>query len=173
MIGVKIIRKSKENNIASNGGIITGTAAPNLYNLITNKLDKATFDDLFVKESDGHGGYRIKAKYALYSNQYLSCLGNNPDAGTVALGATTLGGLNNVVAAADEVSAAAKVLVREAGAASWTLKSLSDIVGLDTAALATYLTAQGYAKQSWVEAKGYLTQQQSLPGYALESWVEA
>ena len=77
--------------------------------ILEGYLLKETFDDLFVKESDGKGGYRIKAKYALYSNQYLSCLGNNPDAGTVALGATTLGGLNNVVAAADEVSAAAKV----------------------------------------------------------------
>ena len=172
MIGVKIIRKSKENNIASNGGIITGTAAPNLYNLITNKLDKATFDDLFEKVALSGGGYAIRAKYAFYTNEWMSCLGANPDAGAVALGATTLGGLNNVVAAADEVSAAAKVLVREAGASSWTLKSLSDIVGLDTTALATYLSSNGYAKQSWVEAKGYLTQQ-SLADYATKVWVQA
>lgn len=134
------------------------TSAINTLNTaIGKKLDAATFDDLFVKEADGKGGYRIKARYALYSNQYLSCLGNNPDAGTVALGATTLGGLNNVVAAADEVSAAAKVLVREAGSASWSLKSLSDIVGLDTAALATYLSNNGYATKTWVQAQGYLT----------------
>lgn len=162
---------------ASGAGIALSSLAglltqQQLATILEGYLLKETFDDLFVKESDGKGGYRIKAKYALYSNQYLSCLGNNPDAGTVELGATTLGGLNNVAAAADEVSAAAKVLVREAGAASWTLKSLSDIVGLDTAALATYLSSNGYAKQSWVEAKGYLTQQ-SLAGYALESWVRA
>ena len=162
---------------ASGAGIALSSLAglltqQQLATILEGYLLKETFDDLFVKESDGHGGYRIKARYALYSNQYLSCLGNNPDAGTVALGATTLGGLNNVVAAADEVSAAAKVLVREAGAASWTLKSLSDIVGLDTSALATYLSSNGYAKQSWVEAKGYLTQQ-SLAGYATKTWVEA
>lgn len=149
------------------------SAVTSLTAMVSGKLDASVFDDLFVKEADGKGGYRIKARYALYSNQYLSCLGNNPDAGTVELGATTLGGLNNVAAAADEVSAAAKVLVREAGAASWTLKSLSDIVGLDTAALATYLSSNGYAKQSWVEAKGYLTQHQSLAGYATKTWVEA
>ena len=140
--------------------------------ILEGYLLKETFDDLFVKESDGKGGYRIKAKYALYSNQYLSCLGNNPDAGTVALGATTLGGLNNVVAAADEVSAAAKVLVREAGASSWTLKNLSDIVGLDTAALATYLSNNHYATQQWVQLQGYLTEHQSLTDYATKVWVE-
>ncbi len=163
---------------ASGAGIALSSLAglltqQQLATILEGYLLKETFDDLFVKESDGHGGYRIKAKYALYSNQYLSCLGNNPDAGTVELGATTLGGLNNVAVAADEVSAAAKVLVREAGASQWTLKNLSDIVGLDTSALSTYLSNNGYAKQSWVEAKGYLTQHQSLAGYALESWVQA
>ncbi len=150
------------------------TSAINTLNTaIGAKLDASVFDDLFVKESDGKGGYRIKAKYALYSNQYISCLGNNPDAGAVALGATTLGGLNNVVAAADEVSAAAKVLVREAGAAAWSLKNLSDIVGLDTAALSTYLSNNHYATQQWVRLQGYLTEHQSLADYAKKTWVQA
>ncbi len=150
------------------------TSAINTLNTaIGAKLDASVFDDLFVKESDGKGGYRIKAKYALYSNQYISCLGANPDAGAVALGATTLGGLNNVVAAADEVSAAAKVLVREAGAASWSLKNLSDIVGLDTAALSTYLSNNHYATQQWVRLQGYLTEHQSLADYAKKTWVQA
>lgn len=149
------------------------SAINSLNTAIGAKLDASVFDDLFVKESDGNGGYRIKAKYALYSNQYLSCLGNNPDAGTVALGATTLGGLNNVVAAADEATAAAKVLVREAGSAQWTLKNLSDIVGLDTSALATYLSNNGYATQQWVQLQGYLTEHQSLEDYAKKTWVQA
>lgn len=37
-----------------------------------------------------------------------------------------------------------------------------------------YLTQvpAGYATESWVESKGYLTQHQSLAGYATENWVE-
>lgn len=141
-------------SLSSLAGVLTEAQ---LSVILEGYLLKETFDDLFVKEPDGKGGYRIRAKYAFYTNEWMSCLGANPDAGTVALGATTLGGLNNVVAAADEVSAAAKVLVREAGASSWTLKSLSDIVGLDTAALATYLSNNGYATKTWVQAQGYLT----------------
>lgn len=156
--------------LSSLAGVLTEAQ---LSVILEGYLLKETFDDLFVKESDGKGGYRIKAKYALYSNQYISCLGANPDAGAVALGATTLGGLNNVVAAADEVSAAAKVLVREAGAASWSLKNLSDIVGLDTAALSTYLSNNHYATQQWVRLQGYLTEHQSLADYAKKTWVQA
>ncbi len=155
--------------LSSLAGVLTEAQ---LSVILEGYLLKEVFDDLFVKEADGKGGYRIRAKYAFYTNEWMSCLGANPDAGAVALGATTLGGLNNVVAAADEVSAAAKVLVREAGSASWTLKSLSDIVGLDTSALNTYLSNNGYVTQQWVRLQGYLTEHQSLANYATKTWVE-
>ena len=45
-------------------------------------------NDLFTKESDGNGGWRIKANYGLYTEQFLSALGLNSSqgGGTSALG---------------------------------------------------------------------------------------
>ena len=33
------------------------------------------------------------------------------------------------------------------------------------------MTSQGYATETWVESKGYLTEHQSLAGYALKSEI--
>jgi len=119
----------------------------------------------------------IYTKYNFYGKGWGSVLGKNPGAGTIAAGATTLGGLNNVTELADSATAADKVLIRRAGEAQWTLANLSDIVGLDTTALATYLSNNHYAKTSdipslaeyatrtWVQQQGYLTEHQSLAAY--------
>lgn len=55
-----------------------------LNTAIGTKLDastfntfKALFDSMFVKESDGNGGYRIKAKYGLYTEDFLTGRGQS------------------------------------------------------------------------------------------------
>ena len=42
---------------------------------------KALFDSMFTRESDGAGGYRIKANYGLYTEGFLSARGANPSGG--------------------------------------------------------------------------------------------
>lgn len=55
-----------------------------LNTAIGTKLDTSTFtafktlfDSMFVKESDGNGGYRIKAKYGLYTDRFLAARGQS------------------------------------------------------------------------------------------------
>ena len=43
--------------------------------LDTRYLTLTDFADLFVKESDGNGGYRIRARYGLYSDHFMSANG--------------------------------------------------------------------------------------------------
>lgn len=107
----------------------------------------------------------IFTRYNFYGKGWASLLGKNPNAGTVVAGATTLGGLTNVVTGADDVQSVDKILVRGAGASGWELRNLDDIVGLDTAALQKYLTGNKYATQDWVRSQGYLTGHQSLVDY--------
>ncbi len=66
------------------------TTTDTLQANIDKKLDTATFntfkalfDSMFVKEADANSpeGYRIKAKFGLYSPYYLSAKGANPDGG--------------------------------------------------------------------------------------------
>ncbi len=174
MINVKIIKKPK--GTAASGIITAGApSTSNLYNLIAAKLDRSEFDELFEKITLPSGRVAIRAKYGLYSEEFMSVLGANPDAGdgTLTAGATTLGGLTNVVAAADEVQGADRILVREMGASGWTLKNLSDVVGLNTAALQQYLTVNNYAKMGDIPSlAGYATEQWvGQQGFATESWV--
>ncbi|MFQ8806237.1 MAG: hypothetical protein ACLR8Y_15585 [Alistipes indistinctus] len=56
---------------------------------------------------------------------------------------------------ADGVPTADRVMVQLAGATRWSAKPLADLVGLDTAALAQYLTANSYLKAS--DISSYLT----------------
>lgn len=67
----------------------------------------------------------------------------------------SLGELVNVGQWADEVPTADRVMVQLAGATHWSAKPLADLVGLDTAALAQYLTANSYLKAS--DISSYLT----------------
>ncbi len=98
------------------------------------------FNSMFIKEPDGKGGSRIKALFGLYTDQFLSARGLNPNESAVN-------------------------------------------PGLDETQLAQYLTANNYAKktdipslagyatETWVTGKGYLTSS-SLTGYATQTWVE-
>ena len=56
---------------------------------------------------------------------------------------------------------------------SWqTIKTVL-VSFLDGIYLREHQSLVGYAKEAWVEAKGYLTEHQSLTAYAKQSWVEA
>ena len=138
------------------------------------KLDKVVWDSVFVRHfddpSDPNKITSLECLVGLYTNSFLSALGldDSTTGGGGGGGASTLGQLNNVGSWADEVPTADRVLVQLAGATHWSSKPLSELVGLDTEALADYLaenkyatqswvTGQGYATQSWVTGKGYLT----------------
>ena len=85
--------------IASNAA--NGNTAYNWGNHATAGYAKATdlkavsdlLNDLFTKESDGNGGWRIKANYGLYTEQFLSALGLNSSQGG---GSSTLAELLDV-----------------------------------------------------------------------------
>ena len=89
----------------------------------------------------------VRVNYGLWTEQFLSAKGMNSGGGSSEGGATTLGGLRNVAADADNTFNAAKMLVLEADSNLWTLKNLSELVGLDEDALAEYLTNNNYAKK--------------------------
>ena len=83
----------------------------------------------------------VRVNYGLWTEQFLSAKGMNSGGGSSEGGATTLGGLRNVAADADNTFNAAKMLVLEADSNLWTLKNLSELVGgLDEAELEQYLT---------------------------------
>ena len=67
----------------------------------------------------------------------------------------SLGELVNVGRWADAVPTVDRVMVQLAGATHWSAKPLADLVGLDTTALAQYLTANSYLKAS--DISSYLT----------------
>lgn len=70
----------------------------------------------------------------------------------------TLGSLENVGAWADEIPTVDRIMVQLSGTTHWASKPLSEIVGLDTTALAEYLVSNKYTTQEWVDTKvrGYL-----------------
>lgn len=150
---------------------------------LSAKVDTAFFSRLFGLMTDtgeeiavndvNAAGSSILAKFGLYTEQFLSALGLNPDgSGGGGGGATTLGELANVGEWADEVPQADRVMVQLAGATHWSSKPLSEFVGLDEEALAAYLVENGYATQEWVNGNGYATEEWVTgKGYATQSWV--
>lgn len=135
-----------------------------LSGYLDNKLDKAVWDSVFEIEKDNTGAITaIRAKYGFYSDGFVSAKGKSTGGSGGGGGATTLGGLVNVGSWADELPSYDRVMVQLSGATHWTSKPLSEVVGLDTSALAEYLTGNDYAKKSDIP---------SLNGYATVSWVE-
>lgn len=131
----------------------TKTDADNRY------VQQSLFDSMFAKESDGNGGFRIKAKYGLYSDSFISARGANPDGGSSGSGGVYY--LHELLDAAISNPASGQALVYNG--TKWVNQAIQ--TGLDEAALASYLTTHSYATQSWVESKGYLTAHQSLANY--------
>lgn len=95
----------------------------------------------------------IRTKYSIVSDKGISAYGLGSTSGGSASG--SLGELVNVGQWADEVPTADRVMVQLAGATHWSAKPLADLVGLDTTALAQYLTANSYLKAS--DISSYLT----------------
>lgn len=91
----------------------------------------------------------LKISESIYSIKEVSAYGAGSGAGT---GGTvgSLGGLANVGLWADEVPASDRIMVQLAGATHWSSMLLSEIVGLDTNALANYLTTNNYVTKNYV-----------------------
>lgn len=110
-----------------------------------NKLDTATFDDLFAKVNLGTTAapvWAIKAKYNLYSIGWLSFNGaNDGDGGSTSFG---LGNLGDVALTTPLV--AGQVLAWSG--TKWVNSTIATS-GIDEASLADYLSTHGYATQSW------------------------
>lgn len=150
---------------------------------LEGKLDKYIFDDLFEKVEIREGVYAIRAKYGLFTNEFLSAKGiDEGDEGGTG-GASYLGQLVNVGEWADQTPAYDRIMVQLAGSTHWTEKRLDEIGGgLDEEQLAAYLTENNYAKtgdipsldgyatEAWVTGRGYITSA-ALNGYATQSWV--
>lgn len=124
--------------------------------LTTAALDdyllKSVWDEVF--EITTENGVRVlNVKMDIAGLKGISAYGLGSTSGSGASG--SLGELVNVGQWADEVPAADRVMVQLAGATHWSAKPLSDLVGLDTTALAQYLTENSYLKAS--DISSYLT----------------
>lgn len=95
----------------------------------------------------------VRSQYDVVGLKGVSAYGLGSTSGSGASG--SLGELVNVGQWADKVPTADRVMVQLAGATHWSAKPLADLVGLDTAALAQYLTANSYLKAS--DISSYLT----------------
>ena len=117
-----------------------------------NYLLKSVWDEVF--EVTTVNGVRVlNVKLDIAGLKGISAYGLGSTSGSGASG--SLGELVNVGQWADEVPTADRVMVQLAGATHWSAKPLADLVGLDTAALAQYLTANSYLKAS--DISNYLT----------------
>lgn len=119
---------------------------------LDNYLLKSVWDEVF--EVTTVNGVRVlNVKLDIAGLKGISAYGLGSTSGSGASG--SLGELVNVGQWADEVPTADRVMVQLAGATHWSAKPLADLVGLDTAALAQYLTANSYLKAS--DISSYLT----------------
>ena len=117
-----------------------------------NYLLKSVWDEVF--EVTTVNGVRVlNVKLDIAGLKGISAYGLGSTSGSGASG--SLGELVNVGQWADAVPTADRVMVQLAGATHWSAKPLADLVGLDTAALAQYLTANSYLKAS--DISSYLT----------------
>lgn len=117
-----------------------------------NYLLKSVWDEVF--EVTTVNGVRVlNVKLDIAGLKGISAYGLGSTSGGGASG--SLGELVNVGQWADEVPTADRVMVQLAGTTHWSAKPLADLVGLDTAALAQYLTANSYLKAS--DISSYLT----------------
>ena len=119
---------------------------------LDNYLLKSVWDEVF--EITTENGVRVlNVKLDIVGLKGISAYGLGSTSGGSASG--SLGELVNVGQWADEVPTADRVMVQLAGTTHWSAKPLADLVGLDTAALAQYLTANSYLKAS--DISSYLT----------------
>lgn len=115
-------------------------------NKLSDFLDKATFDDLFEKVNIGTETspiYAIKAKYGLYTDQFLSAKGVASEGSNS--GANYLYELLDVAINSPSNN---QLLAYDISTGKWINKTIE--FGLDEEALADYLTSNGYATKTWV-----------------------
>lgn len=117
-----------------------------------NYLLKSVWDEVF-EVTTVNGVQVLNVKLDIAGLKGISAYGLGSTSGSGASG--SLGELVNVGQWADEVPTADRVMVQLAGTTHWSAKPLADLVGLDTAALAQYLTANSYLKAS--DISSYLT----------------
>lgn len=120
--------------------------------VLDDYLLKSVWDEVF--EVTTVNGVRVlNVKMDIAGLKGISAYGLGSTSGGSA--SSSLGELVNVGEWADEVPAADRVMVQQAGATHWSAKPLADLVGLDTAALAQYLTENSYLKAG--DISSYLT----------------
>ena len=117
-----------------------------LQTALDAKLDAATFNDLFEKVEISTGVYAIRAKYGLYSNDWISAKGANDGAGGSVSGVTALRQLSDVT-----LSTLANGQALVWNGSKWVNKTIES--GLDETALAQYLTNNGYVTQGWATSQ--------------------
>ena len=119
---------------------------------LDNYLLKSVWDEVF--EVTTVNGVRVlNVKLDIAGLKGITAYADGSLSGSGASG--SLGELVNVGQWADAVPTADRVMVQLAGTTHWSAKPLADLVGLDTAALAQYLTANSYLKAS--DISSYLT----------------
>lgn len=154
------------------------------------KLDKSVWDSIFVIHKDDSENPEkitsVQSLVCLWTNEFLSAKGLNPGSGggSGEGGATALYQLNDVAKNASEtgvLGAGPGKVLTYGNDGKWYA---ADAVGLDETALGKYLTdnnyakksdipsLSGYATQSWVLGKNYITSD-ALSGYATQSWVNS
>lgn len=154
------------------------------------KLDKSVWDSIFVIHKDDSENPEkitsVQSLVGLWTNEFLSAKGLNPGSGGSSGegGATALYQLNDVAKNASEtgvLGAGPGKVLTYGNDGKWYA---ADAVGLDETALGKYLTdnnyaqksdipsLSGYATQSWVLGKNYITSD-ALSGYATQSWVNS
>nr|DAY59015.1 MAG TPA: Head fiber protein [Caudoviricetes sp.] len=154
------------------------------------KLDKSVWDSIFVIHKDDSENPEkitsVQSLVGLWTNEFLSAKGLNPGSGggSGEGGATALYQLNDVAKNASEtgvIGAGPGKVLTYGNDGKWYA---ADAVGLDETALGKYLTdnnyaqksdipsLSGYATQSWVLGKNYITSD-ALSGYATQSWVNS
>lgn len=152
------------------------------------KLDKSVWDSVLkIHRDDPNDKTKItslESLVGLWTDHFISSKGLNPNSGSGSgeSGATALYQLNDVAKNASETgvlgAGAGKVLTYGTDG-KWYA---ADAIGLDETALGKYLTdsnyakksdipsLSGYATESWVLGKNYITSD-ALSGYATQEWV--
>lgn len=128
------------------------------------KVDVAFFSRLFGLMDEDGGEIQvndvetmassIKAKLGFWTEQYLSALGLNPDAGSTSGGSTTLAGLTDV--SITGTPGDGQVLAFDAALGKW--KPADAVAGLDENEVLQIVAGAGYATQQWVTGQlaGYV-----------------
>lgn len=154
------------------------------------KLDKSVWDSVLkIHRDDPNDKTKItslESLVGLWTDHFISSKGLNPGSGggSGEGGATALYQLNDVAKNASEtgvLGAGPGKVLTYGNDGKWYA---ADAVGLDETALGKYLTdnnyakksdipsLSGYATQSWVLGKNYITSD-ALSGYATQSWVNS